>query len=93
MSPRTAAAASAQLNADYAAASLSRVDSDGSCCSRSIGSGIRPPEYRLYSPLPEGGSRVDSDRSCCSSSIRRGLRLLEDRPWQEAGSRVDSFGS
>ena len=63
------------------------VESGGSCCSHSIGRGIRLLEYR---PRQEEGSRFDWDGSCCSGSIGRGLRLLEYTRWQEAGSRVDS---
>ena len=63
----------------------SHVDSVGSCCSCSIGCGIR---LLVYCPLQKAGSSVDSDGSCCSCSIGRGLRLLEYRP-RQAGSELD----
>ena len=64
-----------------------RTELHGSCCSRSIGRGLRLLEYR---PWHWSGRHVDSDGSCFLCSIGRGLRLLEYRPRQEAGCRVDS---
>ena len=36
---------------------------------------------------------MESDGSCCSDKLGRGLRLLQHRPQQEAGNRVESDGS
>ena len=67
------------------------MDSDGSCCSRSVGCGLRLREYR---PRQEAGSRVDSDRSCCSRSVGCGLLLHEYSFLKgEAGNCVESDGS